>query len=360
LILQQHVLVAGFSTRHVVQSAYKAGYVVYAVDHFCDQDLLWYTRDRVRFDEIAEIPGCIQSLCEKYPIDFLVVTSGAEQIRSRVPLLATPPDRLEKLLDKQKTQQFFDELEIPTPPIVMDGTYPVMVKPAKGAGGWRNRILHNDLEKSTWQREFPDTPMILQRIVEGTPASVSVLCNGKQAIAVAVNEQMLRGTADAPYGFSGCITPFMHAGVEKMILIAEKIAQESGCLGSVGVDFVVADRIWAIEVNPRFQATLDTVEMATGCNLFRLHMQAFEGKMPRQRPVAKRYAARAILFAERDLELKADLTRFAPAVADIPWPRTHFDEGNAIVSVFGYGPTRDAAAKMLNTNITGIRRYIQQ
>jgi predicted ATP-grasp superfamily ATP-dependent carboligase len=358
--MQQHVLVAGFSTRHVVQSAYRTGYITYAVDHFCDQDLFWYTRDRMRFEELDEIPECIRILCEKYPIDYLVVTSGAEHLRSRVPLLGTPPDRLERLLDKQKTHRLFEELGIPTPSLITDDRYPVMAKPVTGAGGWRNRILRNEAEKRAWMQEFPDIPGIYQQIVEGMPASVSCVCNGTHARAVAVNEQLLRGSTDAPYGFSGCITPIIHPKVKEMISLAEKAAGESGCVGSIGVDFVLSEEIWAIEINPRFQATLDTVEMATGLNLFDLHIRACSGEIPVRQPVTRRFAARSILFADRDLVLETDLTRFAPSVADIPWPGTHFEEGNAVVSVFGSGPTRETAEKTLNTNITSIRRYIQQ
>jgi Predicted ATP-dependent carboligase related to biotin carboxylase len=224
--VQQHVLVAGFSTRHVVQSAHRAGYITYAVDHFCDQDLFWYTRDRMRFQELNEIPDCIHALCDKYPIDFLVVTSGAEDLRTRVPILGTPPERMERLLDKGKLHELFTELGIPTPALVREDTYPLMAKPTKGAGGWRNRILHNDEERTAWIAEFPDSPKIYQQIVKGTPASVSCLCDGKRARAVAVNEQLLRGSEDAPYGFSGCITPVVHSRESKMIALAEKAVQE--------------------------------------------------------------------------------------------------------------------------------------
>jgi len=358
--MQQHILVAGFSTRHVVQSAWKAGYATYAIDHFCDQDLFWYTQDRMRFEELDEIPRLIESMCEKYPIDYLVVTSGAELLRSRIPLLGTPPSRIAIFLNKRDTYRFFEDLGISTPVLAGEGQYPVMVKPIRGAGGWRNRILHTDKEKKDWLSEFSETPAIFQQIVDGTPASVSCLSDGNRALAVAVNEQFLRGTADAPYGFAGSVTPIKHPQSEEMILLAEKAAAASRCIGSIGVDFVLSDNAYAIEINPRFQATLDTVEMATGCNLFTLHTQAYAGKLPLHRLMTKRYAARRILFADRDMELGVDLSRFAPSVADIPWPGTTFNKGDAVISVFGYGITRETAEQMLNTNITGIRRYIEQ
>ncbi|MDD1675413.1 MAG: ATP-grasp domain-containing protein [Methanomicrobiales archaeon] len=358
--MQKHILVAGFSTRHVVQSAYKAGYATYAVDHFCDQDLFWYTRDRIRFEEIEEIPGCIRMMCEKHPIDYLVVTSGAEHVKGPVPLLGTPPDRLDRFLDKRKTSHFFEEERIPAPGELEEGKYPVMVKPVRGAGGWRNRILHDDTEKEAWLREFPNVPAFYQTVIQGIPASVSCLADGKRAIAIAINEQILRRTTEAPCGFAGSITPIVHPLTEEMIALAEEAAGVSGCIGSIGVDFVLSDRVWAIEINPRFQATVDTVEKATGCNLFDLHVRACSGRLPGTRPETKCFAAKGILFADRDLDLAVDLSRFAPGVADIPWPGTHFEKGSAIISVYGHGPTRDAAERLLNTNITGIRRYIQQ
>ena len=66
-----------------------------------------------------------------------------------------------------------------------------------------------------------------------------------------------------------------------MVAAAERIAAASGCIGTIGIDFVAGDEeVWAIEVNPRFQGTVDTVEMACGCNLFRFHADACAGKTP--------------------------------------------------------------------------------
>jgi predicted ATP-grasp superfamily ATP-dependent carboligase len=358
--MHPHILVAGFSTRHVVQSAHRAGCITYAVDHFCDQDLFWYTRDRRRFEELEEIPAAVQAMCEQYPIDFLVVTSGAEHLTTRIPILGSSPSVLERLLDKLGSQRFFETHDIPTPRLVEDGNYPAMVKPRKGAGGWRNREVRTPQEMTSWKEEFPECSPLIQEIVCGIPASVSCIADGTRAVAIAVNEQMLQGRPDAPYGFAGSITPIEHPLVPEMIAIAERTAVASKCIGTLGIDFILGDQAWAIEVNPRFQATLDTVERSTGQNLFSLHREAFQGRLPERRPSFRRFTAREILFAERTFLLEEDLSSFAPQVADIPWPGTEFEEGNAIISVFGQGNTRDEALETLNINITRIRRYIQQ
>ncbi len=357
--MKKSVLVAGFATRHVACSAWKAGYDVYSVDHFCDRDLSWYTRDAIKFEDLEDLPCAVAEMIGRHHIDMVVFTSGAESMHSTVPVKGTPPDRIERFLDKQKIQEFFEELGIPTPRIAGDGLYPVMIKPRKGSGGWRNRIVRNDQEKINWENEFENPPFIAQEVVAGIPASVCCLATGEQAVAISTNEQMLRGEHTAPYGFSGSVTPFVSVRSEEMVSYAEKIAAASGCVGCIGIDFVAGDEVWAIEVNPRFQATLDTVEMATGINLFEAHIRACDGLLPERRPSPQQYAVRTILFAGRDLTVTGDMSRLAPAVTDIPWPGTEFGEGHAVVSVYGHGKSRDEALSMLDNHIVTVRQYMK-
>jgi len=358
--MPKQVLVVGFSTRHIVQSAYKAGFIPFAIDHFCDQDLHWFTKDRLKFEEVDELPDYIQTICTKYPIDYLVVTSGAENIGPIIPLIGTPPQKVEKFLDKLETSYFFTDNQIPSPPLTNENEYPVMLKPRKGAGGWRNRIVKNWEEREEWNKKFSELPTISQKVVSGIPASVSCLSDGKRAIAIAMNEQILQNTSVAPFGFAGSITPIVHALTNKMRQYAEKAAAMSGCVGSIGIDFVLDDQAWAIEVNPRFQATIDTVEMATTCNIFKLHIDAYYGHLPQKSPIVKHFAIRKILFADKSLVIDSDIRKLYPWVADIPWPGTCLDEGNPIVSVFGLGKSKEDALEMLNKNITSVYRYIKQ
>ena len=354
------VLVAGFATRHVAQFAAAAGYEVCAVDHFCDQDLAWYTKDQMRFDELDDLPDAVDRMSRKHAFDMLVVTSGAEDLGSAIPLCGTPQDRVRSFLDKLDMQHFFEGLDIPIPRLAGAGEYPAMVKPRRGAGGWRNAVIRNKAEEEEWVARYPGIPYIRQQVIEGVPASVCCVTNGSAAKALAANEQLLRGSGESAFGFCGSITPFDHPVCDRMMGLAEKIAAASGCTGTIGIDFVIGgDTPYAIEVNPRFQGTADTVEAAYSSNLFVAHVDACGGDLPvcRWRPV--RYAARSILFADRDMVLKGDLKRLAPVVADIPWPGTFFEDEQAIVSVNGTGTSRDEALSVLDKNISTVRQYIR-
>ena len=358
--MKGRVLVAGFATRHVAQSAYQAGYDVCAVDHFCDQDLSWYTKDREKFEDLEDLPGAIDRICTRHRFDFFVPTSGAETLQPPAPLLGTPTESIGRFLDKLDIQHFFESLDVPMPRLMADGEYPTMVKPRTGAGGWRNAVIGTDAEMAAWRTLYEDVPHIRQEIIGGIPASVCCIADGSRAMAIAANEQILRGSGESTFGFSGSITPFIHPQSRGMINLAERIAAASGCRGTIGIDFVIGSNgPVAIEVNPRFQGTVDTVEMAFRCNLFDLHAGACSGHLPARRPEPREVAARSILFADNDTTVKADLGMLKEFVADIPWPGMFFEKGQAIVSVYGWGPTRGAALAMLDKHISSVRQYMR-
>ncbi|HEX3001039.1 MAG TPA: ATP-grasp domain-containing protein [Methanoregula sp.] len=359
--MKGRVLVAGFATRHVAQSAFRAGYEVCTVDHFCDQDLTWYTKDREKFEDLDGLPDAIHRICRRHSFDFFVPTSGAETLPVPVPLRGTPHSSVRSLMDKLDTQHFFESLQVPVPRILPDGEYPAMVKPRSGAGGWRNAVIHDDTGMAAWRNLYEDVPHIRQEIVSGDAASVCCLATGSAAMAVTTNEQILRGgKGESAFGFAGSITPCSHPRAGGMIAIAERIAAASGGVGTIGIDFVLGEEgPVAIEVNPRFQGTTDTIEMAFECSLFDMHLDACRGVLPQVRPQARQVAARKILFADRDITVRSDLSSLKEFVSDIPWPGTSFEEEQAVVSVSGRGATRKEALARLDKHITTVRQYMR-
>ena len=360
--MKGRILVAGFATRHVVSSAYAAGYEVCAIDHFCDQDLAWCTKEHQTFEELAELPDIIAKFCSRYTFDAIVTTSGAEDMDIGQPVCGTPPDVAARFCTKTSIQQFFEEYGFPVPPLLPGGEYPAFIKPDTGAGGWRNALAITPDDEAAWTECWPDTPYIRQMPVEGVPCSVSCIANGTSARALSLNCQFNRGgEGERRFGFAGAITPFLPKERKDILALAEDIAAKSGCIGSLGIDFMLTDDgIRTIEINPRFQATLDIVEMSTGVNIFDLHRNAAQGIIPTSRPTQKTTAARSIIFAEHDCVVKDDLKSLHPDIADIPWPGTEIEEGNAVLSVYGRGANENEALAILDKTITRVRRYMSR
>ncbi|HII98267.1 MAG TPA: ATP-grasp domain-containing protein [Methanoregula sp.] len=359
--MNERVLIAGFATRHVAQSAAKAGYDVCTVDHFCDQDLSWFTKDHEKFTDLADLPDAISRILRRRKFDYFVPTSGAEILPVTIPLLGTDPRSIRRFMDKLDTQHFFEEICVPAPRILPEGEYPAMVKPRTGAGGWRNAVIDTDAAMAAWRELYGDVPHIRQEIIDGVPASVCCIATGSQAMAVATNDQILRGgNGESAYGFSGSVTPTQNPAREEMQALAGWIAAKSGCVGTIGVDFVIGNEgPVAIEVNPRFQGTVDTIEMATGANLFSLHLNACQGMLPPESPAATQVACRSILFADKDITITEDLSRFREFVSDIPWPGTSYEEDQALISVYGWGPDHETARAVLDKHITTVRQYMR-
>lgn len=76
-------------------------------------------------------------------------------------------------------------------------------------------------------------------------------------------------------------------------------------------------------------------------------------------PAPVRYAMRRILFADRPCTITRDLSYLSPHVADIPVPPAHFEEGGAIISVYGEGSNVATAEQALDTTIRFITQYIE-
>jgi len=355
--LNTRVLIAGFTTRHVACSAHAAGYSVCSVDHFCDRDLGLYTDEYLPFDDLESLPRVIGMMKARHDFGMFVPTSGAELLDTGIPLCGCPVETAEIFLDKLKTARFFHDTGVISPEILEPGTFPAMVKPTHGSGGWRNAVITSEREWHDWRSVMGDPPALWQEVVEGTPASVCCIANGREAVAIAANEQVLRGDTYAKFGFSGSVTPLVHPLSGEMVRCAERIAAASGCRGTVGIDFILGKKVYAIEVNPRFQGTVDTVEMATGLNLFSLHVAACRGHLPARPPAAARFATRKILFAKEELIVDQDFPAY-PFVADIPPSGTRIEQGGAVVSVYGWGASRRDAILMLDKNIRTVQQYI--
>jgi len=221
----------------------------------------------------------------------------------------------------------------------------LICKPRFGGGGENTFLADNFIGN----RSHTGNNFVFQRYIEGMPCSVSLVV-GKEIMPVALNE-ILAGWREMNadnFRYCGNITPFAVNSKEvrdAMIQTAIETAELFDLRGSAGVDFIYADKPYVLEINPRFQGSLDSVEWSCDVNLFRLHMLGIEGKRI-EIPKPRRYAARAILFARRDSEVKTNLAG-NPFFADIP-PSGFYDKDAPLVSILASRHSReDVLSKIL-------------
>jgi predicted ATP-grasp superfamily ATP-dependent carboligase len=119
-----------------------------------------------------------------------------------------------------------------------------VIKPRDGAGSQSTR--RSDLEANEkWPGE-----LIAQDYVEGIAASVALLVGPEQIITLLPTEQIL--STDGRFHYLGSRIPIAKPYAERAVTIAKKsVANISGLRGYVGVDLILGEKDWAIEINPR-------------------------------------------------------------------------------------------------------------
>ena len=132
--------------------------------------------------------------------------------------------------------------------------YPVVVKPRSGAGCDGVGLATDDalLGAALGQPALRESPSILvQRFVEGTAASVSLMVAGGRSTVLGLNGQRVR--AGIPFAYDGGVASLPHPRREEACVLAQRaVALVPGLRGYVGVDLVIGERtIWLIEINPR-------------------------------------------------------------------------------------------------------------
>jgi predicted ATP-grasp superfamily ATP-dependent carboligase len=132
-----------------------------------------------------------------------------------------------------------------------------VIKPVKGCGAQGVRLSEGDAGED----EFAE------RFIGGDNFSVSVIpkrvigdaClyfSGLPPLVLAVNRQKIEIDSAGAFHYLGGETPVHPDREEEIISTAKKAVEVLGCQGYCGVDMVVADKVYVVDVNPRITTSL--------------------------------------------------------------------------------------------------------
>jgi len=396
----RNVLVIGLDVVSLASSARKAGYQVYAVDYFSDQDLKRVcrkTRSIIR-QRAGETCGqlntdfspkvlikLVKDLLKDDEIEAALLSSGLEdapevlfELNDLVPILGNPPEVIQKVRSKMEFFRELARLGIPYPETASaenfeearekskDIGFPVVVKPLRGFGGVGVRGARNaqELKQAFRDAALYDNRVLIQEHVSGTPASASLISSTNKAVVLTLNEQLL-GMREVgqrePFGYCGNVVPLSVAVIRDACKsVVEKVAVHFGLVGSNGVDLVISEEgvPYVMEVNPRFQGTLECVERVLRTNVVRAHVEAcVQGILPTIVKKTPIFCVRLILFAPQP-SIVPNLS-ILEEVRDIPLPRVIIEEGEPVCSIVVEGKSRSSSLRRAKKLTKSILKSLQ-
>lgn len=372
----------------VAASARRAGYDVYAVDYYGDRDLehscvasLSLTKQkrgkfcgRVFSDFVpTALLQLAENLQKKHRIDVSLLSSGLDdspdtlcELNNLVPILGNPTKLFLEVRDKPNFFMELKRLGVPHPKTVIaqnlaeaksiskDLGLPLLLKPGAGFGGVGIRKASNlrELEDAFRSIHARGCSVLIQEYVFGTHASASVMSIPGKALTLAVSEQLL-GMPEVgqrePFGYCGNIVPFSAPAhiIDRCKDVAERVVSHFGLIGSNGVDLVVSEEgtPHVIEVNPRFQGTIECIERVLGLNLVEAHVRAcVERRLPVILKGTQSFCMRLLLFA-RQRSVAPDLSVLKEC-RDVPSLGTVVEGGEPLCSIVVEDRSRNAVLKM--------------
>lgn len=291
-------------------------------------------------------------------------------------LWGNPPEVLRRVRSPQLVHDCWTRHGLPFPALATGEPDPRrrwLVKPFRSAAGHGIRFW-NPARRIDRRRSY------LQEWIEGqSAAAIYVGQRDGSTMLLGVTEQLVGEPwlGAAPFHYCGSVGPLTlpAPAVTLLVKIGEALVHEFGLRGLFGIDFVLREGVpFPVEINPRYTASVEVLEIATGQALLAQHAVAFGGvelsastraaaPSPGAACVAKGilFARAAFTFPQRgpwESALRMALDAPAASYADIPAPGTPIQADQPICTVFARADSAATCLPALRDSIRGLERVL--
>lgn len=360
-VLGERLLLLGASVRAAAFSALRAGESVLTADLFADADLTAYCRTI----KIDRYPAGFLPVAERSDCSGWLYTGGlenyprlVERIAQRHLLWGNRGDVLRRVRDPADLADVIARhgLHYPTwqpnaAGLPTDGTW--LRKGRRSSGGWQVAAFRGQPATEIRRRDY------YQRRIAGTACAAVFVAAKGDAVLLGVSRQLLfgDGSDQDAFRYAGSIGPLTLDPLvqESIVRMGRVLAGEFRLVGLFGIDLIVDGlSVWLIEVNPRYPASVEILERASGVSAVQLHLAACrEGRLPEAhsllRPVGSSdcpLAGKLVVYAARGAQVTETMARALldanpdaapPIIADIPCAGTTITPGQPIATVLADG-----------------------
>ncbi|MDB5349605.1 MAG: putative ATP-dependent carboligase [Planctomycetota bacterium] len=365
------LLILGASARAAAQSAVRAGLAPITIDLFADRDLAAIATTH-RIDP-GSYPNGLEEIVARIPGDDPWIYTGAlenapdliDRVAALRPLWGISGASLRAVRDPLAVAEALASRGLPAPRsrvsddgLPRDGSW--LVKPLASAGGRGIRPLLGENFRSGRSVYF-------QSRIEGTSLAALFVGSDGGSTLLGVTRQLL-GREGEPFAYLGSLGPWPlpRPVRESIAAIGQALVEAFRLRGVFGVDLILdaQGRPLPVEVNPRYTASTEVLELASGRPLLLEHRRAFDSGVSgptrsRIRPPA--FVGKAVVYADRRCilpaidahRLRPDAARsFAvPPICDLPAEGTVFEPGDPVLTVLSRGTTLESCSRRLHCRL---------
>jgi predicted ATP-grasp superfamily ATP-dependent carboligase len=194
-----------------------------------------------------------------------------EIIEENTTNLGCPSDSVRLCADKLESTRRLARENIPVPLTIGEGEYngDFVLKPRFGCA---SEGIHRS-KKGILKDGF-----IATEFINGEHLSASVI-TGKTQLLLTVNRQSIK--IDDKISYEGGMVPYLCNREEEIADIAKKTTRVLGCHGYAGVDIVLADKPYVVDVNPRPTTSLIGITRVMKAQISDLILRSVFGELPR-------------------------------------------------------------------------------
>jgi uncharacterized protein len=346
---EKQLIILGASARAACFSARRSAYSPYWIDQYGDHDLAEnFTGRCVPVDEYPT--GILDFIRDSPAAPFLY--TGAmenhlhvlEELEKVRPLLGNSARVCRAVRDPELLTACLCQANIKQPQLsplplaaqLCDKNW--LIKNRYSAGG--QGVMHFKGDES-----MASEHLYLQEFIAGENRSGVFIGDGRCAYLIGVTRQLV-GEAFLNAGeFSYCGSigplPLDEDELDQWQTIGNTLTAEFDLKGLFGVDAISkGGDIYPLEVNPRYTASVEVLELALKLPVIAMHCAACNEELPTLvLPTAKSMIAKAYLFAGQELLSPTDVEKLYDGSgsfslrADIPHPGTVISQGHPLMTI---------------------------
>lgn len=343
---QQEIILIGPSTRAMAGSALRAGLVPHCIDLFGDVDLR--VMAAVEVLPVEQYPQGLVERAARYPASWPVMYTGGLENHPEVYLtlaeqrpmwgylhpdpLHGPSVRRPEFLDDIARQCGFRR---PRHQRSCRDSGPWLVKPRAGAGGRGIRLWHGQPVAASH---------FLEEVLQGICLSAACVHVQGEVKLLGITRQLVSEAwlhAPSSYSYCGNVGPWLvSAELQEQVRAMGQVlaASDPFLLGLFGMDLLLTEQgLVLLEVNPRYTASLEVLEQATGEAFVVDHVAAFQSQtysVLKSQP-SGRIHGKAIYYAALPGVFPAEVPW--QECADIPAAGTILEPGQPVLTLLAEG-----------------------